>query len=126
MLNGGPYLRIRKPSTTTVEFTVSTRPLRPTLLARVLAALSLLLRLVVGGLVVAVNGARWEGTGTSAGGGSTPLPLLGRWVRDVEPGVAERHEWWLVPLVSLVVGYAVVRRGYKGSSGNTRPGGGRR
>ncbi|KAI9840435.1 MAG: hypothetical protein M1838_004061 [Thelocarpon superellum] len=53
------YLRIRRPSSTTVEYTVSTFPPRSSISGPVVFALTLLVRMFMGAALMAVNYAKW-------------------------------------------------------------------
>ncbi|KAI9810807.1 MAG: hypothetical protein M1832_001109 [Thelocarpon impressellum] len=111
MLTTPPHLRIRRPSSTTVEFIVSTRPPRSALSGPLLALASLLLRLVVGAAVLAVNYAKWA-TQFPHAPAALRQPTLQLWLGRTALRLSERVDWWLLLPFSLAVAYAVVRRVY--------------
>lgn len=102
-------LRIQSPSPTTVKFTVSTRPSHATLSSLFLAVFTFLARIFLAGLVILVNYAKWKM--------HQPLSLSllpGTWAEPLFQRFAVTQPWWLVFLISGVIGYAVFRRGYTG------------
>ncbi|KAI9801479.1 MAG: hypothetical protein M1833_002711 [Piccolia ochrophora] len=111
MLTSAPHLRIRRPSPTTVEFTVSTRPAHSTLPKRLFFAVTLLLRFVAGTAVLVANYARWAVPGHNG------QPLLLNEALQSDAGIAVQRyskslDWWVLLAGTAVVGYIVFRRGY--------------
>ncbi|KAI9783974.1 MAG: hypothetical protein M1839_002919 [Geoglossum umbratile] len=119
MLTHPPHLRIRRPSPTTVEFTVSTASPRDTLSTRGFFLLSLFLRLILFTAVLLVAFAKCNTLSLAAE--STILEVLCAIADAVlrRPGIglvaawaAERVDWWVLGLAGTAGGYAVFRRGY--------------
>lgn len=105
-----PMLTIKRPTPTTVLYTVSTRPPIKTVIARVQAIFLTLIRVLLGTLVLLVL---WEQAHNFS-------PLLARYqspFRDTPPGqlaffLSERFEWHYVLPLCAGVAWAITRRGY--------------
>jgi phosphatidylinositol N-acetylglucosaminyltransferase subunit H len=121
MFNRPPHLSFRRPSPTTVLFTVSNAPSRATISSRVLFYLELLLRCILGICVLFVDAAKGR-NGVFFQDDSLSWDLL--W--ETSPGmmacsIADRMDWRLLGAVSFALVYLVFRKGYTGQLIN--PGG---
>ncbi|KAI9756005.1 MAG: hypothetical protein M4579_004050 [Chaenotheca gracillima] len=111
MISSLAHLRTRRPSPTTVEFTVSDLTPRSSFSRNLLFGLVLLLRLLVGTAVLAVNLAKWDLSSAT----TSPIPvdaLIGSALGWSAQRLAQRVDWWMLLLVSAALGFAVVHRGY--------------
>ncbi|KAI9807166.1 MAG: hypothetical protein M1825_005884 [Sarcosagium campestre] len=111
MFSAPPHLQTRRPSPTTVEYVLSTRPSQFTLIARLLFALTTLLRLLTGSLVLLVNYCKWA-THAVRQPTANELKLLDSRLGLLIGRFGAWLPWWQVLAISLVVGYVVFRRGY--------------
>ena len=115
MFTSPARLHIRRPSSTTVEFTVSNRPLRSGLTLSILYASILILRILVGAAVLFIIYAKWSTTTFSHIFSPTEETVLQSYLGQVGQRFAHRLDWWILLPLSLATGYAVFRRGYTGT-----------
>lgn len=135
MFHSEPHLQIRRPSPSTIEFIVSTRPRHFSLTARLYSLLSFLLRIALVCLVGFLVLARWRTR-------LLPLPPSQRHPhphpqqhqqqhQQVDQGVDTsslehdvllrkiwnltiRQDWWRILILTIGIGYLVSKRGYHG------------
>lgn len=116
-----PHLHISRPTSTTVAFTVTTRPVADTVPKKALLYFSHTVRLGLGVLILALFWARWrsffplaeEGEGDDGDPGWERALLTNR-VGVVVAWAAEQMDWKALAGGGAVGLWAVVRRGYTG------------
>lgn len=114
MFNRPPRLSVRRPSGTTVLFTVSNAPSRDTISSQTLFYLGILFRCVVGLCVVLIDAAKGR-NGVFFQDDSLAWDLL--WATPpglVACSVADQIDWKLLTIGSIVLTYLVFRKGYTG------------
>lgn len=111
-------LTLRRPSPTTVSFTVSNASRHTSTPAKILFYFQILLRAAIFAFVVFVNIAEFRHSFFDHDGLFVRWPAV--WASPLGSYVcriADTYTTWAVALVSAIVVYGVFRKGYTGSSG---------
>ena len=110
------YLKITSPSSTAVQYTVSSRPAKPRL---IVTALKHAFRLVVAFYTLLATIAKLQATFRLGVSPIVEEALDTTLLSNVLRFVIENVQWWILCTTSLITLYLCIRRDYTGTSGLT-------
>ncbi|KAL2008131.1 hypothetical protein VTN00DRAFT_8113 [Thermoascus crustaceus] len=106
-------LTVRRPSPTTVCFTVSNAPARCTIPSKLAFCLQVLLRALVFACVLLVDAAKLRHSIFTRNGSVVPWEdVWSSAIGSFACQVSDRYSWWVIAVLSPLVIYGVFRKGY--------------